>query len=51
MPQPDPVEDSDGLQTIQVGEVRDRPHLAWAEGLSFCVPREVVRRTGLAPRR
>jgi peptidoglycan/xylan/chitin deacetylase (PgdA/CDA1 family) len=47
VPQPDPVRISGSLQTIHVGQVRDRPHLAWAEGLSFCIPAEVVRRTGL----
>ena len=39
--------DGDSLQTIRIGEVRDRPHLSWAEGLSFCVPSDVLRRTGL----
>ena len=51
MPQRDLVRGSDRLQTIRVGEVRDRPNLAWAEGLSFCVPSELVRRTGLDRRR
>jgi peptidoglycan/xylan/chitin deacetylase (PgdA/CDA1 family) len=45
--QPDVASRSDSLQLVHVGEVRDRAHLAWAEGLSFCVPVEVVRRTGL----
>lgn len=42
---------SDNLQTIRVGEVRDRPHLAWAEGLSFLLPADVVVRTRLDRRR
>ena len=51
MPQRDFVECRESLQTIRVGEVRDRPNLAWAEGLAFCVPTEVVLRTGLDRRR
>jgi len=51
VPQLDFVQVLDSLQTIRVGQVRDRPNLAGAEGLSFCVPNEVVRRTGLDRRR
>lgn len=47
MPQRDLSRLSDTLRTICVGEVRDRPNLAWAEGLSFSLPADVIVRTGL----
>ena len=35
------------LAVIRVGEVRDRPAMAWAEGMSFCMPQTVLSQTGL----